>query len=79
MLSLGAKLDISILGQHNLIKQTIVSLLCLCLSLSQADSHWFSEGRAIADKPKLKVPSILIVDFWGCVNLSKLRKQGNLA
>lgn len=79
MFSLGVKLDLYTLGGHNLIKRTIVSLLCVCFCLSQACRHWLSGDRLIADKPQLKVLSILIVDFWGCVNLSKLRKQGNLA
>ncbi len=32
-----------------------------------------------ARKNRLKVASKLVKDFLGCVNLSKLKKQGNLA
>lgn len=66
-------------SQHDFIERTIVSLRCLRLSLLQARESKLSEGQAITDGTQLEVLSTRVVDFWGYVNLSKLRKQGNLA
>ncbi|MBD2076691.1 hypothetical protein H6F86_22940 [Phormidium sp. FACHB-592] len=73
------KLSAYRLSQHDLIERTIASLRCLRLSLLQAREHQLFEGQAITDSAQLKVLSTQVVDFWGYVNLSKLRKQGNLA
>lgn len=67
------------LSQHDFIERTIASLRCLRPSLLQAHEHKLSKGQAITDGTQLKVLSTRVVDFWGYVNLSKLRKQGNLA
>ena len=73
------KLSAHRLSQHDFIERTIVSLRCLRLSLLQACEHKLLEGQAITEGTQLKVLSTRVVDFWGYVNLSKLRKQGNLA
>ncbi len=73
------KLSAHRLSRHDFIERTIVSLRCLRLSLLQARQLQLFKGQAITVGAQLKVLSTRVVDLWGYVNLSKLRKQGNLA
>jgi len=67
--------------QHDYALANAAAALSVCRYSNVFESlrSSFPDRLATASKNQLKVSQKPVGDFLGCVNLSKLRKQGNLA